>query len=236
MNAKMKFAAAAAVLLVLGACDASCKPDPADAPTHTVDEGTSCAAGALPAGASGGFGVKEGGSFNDPYHGARPPDVKPGNKWVVLELTVFAFGNQEQELENPGYDFEYCVPVAIHVLTTTAESDAVVLDNGNLPVGAYDYITTTPWLDRWVALQYDPTDQRFAGRPPKYEVYLEATYLPERDELKQAEPAALRCGIWWKGLEVVHATAFLVDQQYVQCRYRDNQFWNDYDSTIVTGG
>jgi hypothetical protein len=146
----------------------------------------------------------------------------------VFELTVLAVG-MKGELGS-AEDYNYCIPVAVHVYTRSGETDAVSLDNMGFEPGPYDLITTTPWQGEFVALQYDPTDPRFVGRPPDYAVYLNSIYLSERDMVNQATPMALRCSIWNRGVEIVkhEVSVSSPGSGLVSCGLIDNRYWNLY--------
>lgn len=92
--------------------------------------------------------------------------------------------------------------------------------------GPFDFITTTPFVGRYMALQYDPTLERFQGRPPVYEFHVNGTYLQERDLLNTQRPVALRCAITIRGATVVADLAVVADRSTVQCTFSGNDYWN----------
>jgi hypothetical protein len=175
-----------------------------------------------------------------PYVGGRPRDVRPGNSWIVFELTARALppapGGSGTGFEP--YAFDYCVPIAVHVYTRPGEADTVQLDEVGFEAGPFDFTTTTPWTGRYVALQYDPTDERFAGRPPAYEVHLQVAYDQARDEgpmgdhssVYSGDPTALACAIRIAGVgnAVAYDLAQIGQRNAVECVLRSNDGWHTY--------
>lgn len=160
----------------------------------------------------------------DPSGSERPADVRPGNSWIVLELEVKAL--------SPGdLNTEYCVPIGVHVYNRTGEADTITINDGGVEPGPFDFTASTPWTGRYVALQYDPTEERFAGRPPMYEVHVAATYLRERDFNAHdvgAEPVAIECRIRIHGASVAEDFVMMGDRDNVSCTFRGNDFWQHY--------
>lgn len=151
---------------------------------------------------------------------ARPGSVRPGNSWIVVGIEVRAL--------SPLGDAEWCAPIAVHVYNGSTEADALVIDGNGLQAGPRDFITTTPFVGRYMALQYDPTEERFAGRPPMYDFQIEATYLHERDVFgdQLGRPKALRCAITYEGATIVQNMALVSDgAQFVTCRFTGNDHW-----------
>lgn len=170
-----------------------------------------------------------------PYVGGRPPGVLPGNSWVVFELTVRAVPPGADGALSPTVA-DYCVPINVHVYTRAGEADTVIVPGGFEP-GPFDFVTTTPWSGRYVALQYDPTDDRFQGRPPVYEVHLQVNYDRARDEgfagenslVENGDPVALGCAI-----RSDDGTAFAIDlaqlpgRTAIVCKLKSSDGWHPY--------
>jgi hypothetical protein len=196
-------AASTAAVLTLTGCGTDFWGNPTPEPS---DDGSKCVAG--PVAPPPPF---------DPAAQERPSGVTPGNSWIVFELEVRAL--------SPAGSNDYCVPVAVHVYTRSGEADTVALDSKGMVAGPFDLRTTTPWTGRYVALQYDPTDERFAGRPPAYEVHLDATYLADRDTLNEVAPRALRCAIKLRGATVATDLVVVAAGSNVRCELRGNDAW-----------
>lgn len=175
---------------------------------ESSDDGSTCAVPPTPVPAPPPF---------DPGALQRPGDVVPGNSWIVFELEVRALG---QDTAN-----DYCVPIAVHVYARSGEADTVTFDDKGVPAGPHDIITTTPWFGHYVALQYDPTEERFAGNPPTYEVHLDARYEEDRDMTGQKPPAALRCAIKLRGATVASDLVIVGKGSNVRCELRGNDHW-----------
>jgi len=199
-------AAALAVLLLPTGCDTDFWGNPIPGPS---DDGTKCV-NAEPVAPPPPV---------DPASETRPPGVADGNSWIIFELEVRALGTDS--------DRDYCIPVAVHIYTRSSEADAVALDSRSMVVGPFDILTTTPWTGHYVALQYDPRLERFQGRPPAYEVHLDATYLDDRDIYVTGNPPprALRCGIRIRGALVAQDIAVVADRSNVRCELRSNDYW-----------
>jgi hypothetical protein len=131
------------------------------------------------------------GSAFDPLDRQKPLDTPPGHNWVTMSLRVVAL--------SPDLNKNYCVPIHVHYEKRTAEPDLFI--NGQGPVVVEDFYTTTPWRG-YVSFDYDPTQERFAARPPMYGVTLTATYLPLTDTLNVDTPIALGCHIQLFGANV----------------------------------
>lgn len=171
-----------------------------------------------------------------PYMGGRPADVRPGNSWVVFELTARAVAPGLGSITTPT-TADYCIPINVHVYTRPGEADTVQIDDVGFEAGPFDFVTTTPWNGRYVALQYDPTDERFAGRPPAYEVWLNVNYDRARDEgfagdnslAESGEPVALGCAIRTDlGTAMAADMAELPGRTAVECVLKSNDGWHPY--------
>jgi len=163
-----------------------------------------------------------------PYLGGRPRDVLPGNSWVVFELTSRAVAPGDNDPLSATVA-DYCVPINVHVYTRPGEADTVQMDQVGFEAGPFDFVTTTPWTGRYVALQYDPTEERFAGRPPSYEVHLQVRYDRDRDLGNPNEPVALGCGIRTdNGTAVAIDVAQLPVRIAVECVLKSNEGWHTY--------
>lgn len=156
----------------------------------------------------------------DPGFGGRPPDVRAGNSWIVVELEVRAL--------SPTMDRDFCIPIAVHVYFRSGEADAVAIGPAGVESGPFDWITVTPLTNRFVALQYDPTEPRFQATPPRYEVHLDATYLRDRDTFNTEIPVALRCALKVKGATVVQDLALVDERNNVQCTLVGSDHWNRF--------
>ena len=195
---------ALATLTLATGCNTDFWGNPQPGPS---DEGTTCPVGEGPVAPPPPF---------DPAAQQKPAGVTPGNSWIVFELEVRALdadGNRD-----------YCIPFAGHVYARSGEADTVTLDGAGLPGGPHDFTGTTPWAGRYLALQYNPTEQRFAGSPPAYEVHLDATYLAERDA-HNPPPAALRCAIRLRGATVAQDLSVIAKGSNVRCELHSNDYW-----------
>lgn len=153
----------------------------------------------------------------DPRGHERPPNVRPGNSWIVVGLDVRAL--------SPDGSGDYCVPIALHLYNRSGEADTLTLDSNGVETGPFDFTTTTPFVGRYMALQYDPTEERFAGRPPNYEFHLDARYLEDMDVFNTARPVALRCAITIWGAGVVSDLALVSERRNVSCMFAGNDHW-----------
>lgn len=162
--------------------------------------------------------VPEATPFDPLTHGR--PAVPDGWRWQVITLTVRALPPVDQDLHR-----DYCVPVAIHVYATLAESGALALVNvDGLPQSLpYDAIVNTPWTGAYLVPAYDPESPRFKSAPPAYSITLQATYLAERD-FTGAEPAALHCNLGLSGVPVASDTAITVDRASVFCELKNDTY------------
>lgn len=113
----------------------------------------------------------------------RPVATPPGWGWIVFYLQVLGLASNGEFIDN-----RYCLPVDIHVFGRSSESDLTLLNPAGVAVQPQIEATVTPWFKRFV-IQYDPTDERLAGRPPEYEVKLNAAYIPERGIRFTQDPA-----------------------------------------------
>lgn len=115
----------------------------------------------------------------------KPLSTPPLNNWVNYGLQVKAL---DASMHN-----DLCVPIHVTYKKRVLDPDLVI--NGVSPEGVtYDFWTTSPWQG-YVYLDYDPTDERMAGRPPTYQIDLEASYVPVADDLNAGKPIALGCYI-----------------------------------------
>ena len=160
----------------------------------------------------------------------RPSDVRPGYAWIAIETEVRALGmgTGGDELDN-----EFCVPIIVHVYNRSGEADTLSLNGLGFESGPFDFVADTPWAGRWVALQYDPTEQRFQGRPPTYEVHLDATYDGDRDAWAGSvaiRPLQLSCALKIDGATIVRETVPIQRgvTTGVQCTFRSNDYWKRY--------
>jgi hypothetical protein len=156
----------------------------------------------------------------DPAGFDRPPGVRPGNSWIVVGLEVTA-------LSPDGLD-GYCVPIAVHLYNRSGEADVIRINSLGVEPGPFDFITTTPFVGRYMALQYDPTEERFQGRPPVYEFHVDATYLQERDLFNTDRPVALRCAITIWGAAVVADITPVAVRSNVSCTFSGNDHWQHF--------
>lgn len=156
----------------------------------------------------------------DPMGHERPPGVRPGNSWIVVGLEVRAL--------SPGGSGDYCVPIAVHLYNRSGEADALPLNDMGVEPGPLDFVTTTPFVGRYMALQYDPTEERFAGRPPNYEFHLDATYLEERDAFNTERPVALRCAMTIWGAVIISDLAPVKERRSVSCSFAGNDHWQHF--------
>lgn len=153
----------------------------------------------------------------DPADFNQPPGVRPGNSWIVVGLEVRAL--------SPDGSGDYCVPVAVHLYNRSGETDVIRVNSLGVEPGPFDFITTTPFVGRYMALQYDPTEERFVGRPPAYEFHIDATYLQERDLFNTQRPVALRCAIMIWGAAVVADLTPMAVRPNVSCTLSGNDHW-----------
>jgi hypothetical protein len=163
-----------------------------------------------------------------PYTGGRPKDVLPGNSWIVFELTVRAMPPDEGRDALTPVTADFCVPVNVHVYTRPGEADTAQIDQVGFESGPFDFVTTTPWTGRYVALQYNPAEERFQGRPPAYEIHLQARYDLERDMMSPEAPEALACTIRINGAPVAFDLAVMPSRQAVECVLKGNDGWHPY--------
>jgi hypothetical protein len=164
-----------------------------------------------------------------PYTAGRPHDVKPGNSWIVFGFSVRALPQEGQQHPLPGEaPYDYCVPIAVHVYTRSGEADTLQIDDVGFSAGPFDFVTDTPWIGRFLGLQYDPTEERFQGRPPTYEVHLLAKYQRERDFAHTEEPLALSCSILIDGAAINTDLAMMPGRDTVECVFKSNDYWRLY--------
>ena len=154
----------------------------------------------------------------DPSSGRRPPDIAPGYSWLVFELEVMAIST--------GGDIYFCVPVGMYAYARSAE--AYTVNTNPRVAGGMEWVATTPITRQYLSLQYDPTEERFAGRPPEYEVHVSATYLRERDEFNTEMATAMRCAIKIDGATVATDLVLTRDHDTVSCTLKSNSGWHHY--------
>ena len=166
------------------------------------------------------------GQFDPATGQGRPGDVRPGNSWIVVGIQVHAAA--EEDITHRVV--QACVPIDVHVYNRTREADAALLNHIGVEPGPFDFKTTTPFVGRYMAAQYDPTDERFAGRPPTYEFHVEARYAVERDVFTSQRPIAIRCAITINGATIVSSLSTLkaAEGGLVQCVFTGNEHWNHY--------
>lgn len=157
--------------------------------------------------------------FNPAMH-QRPAEVLDGNAWVVIEYELRA-------MHPNGGAFDYCVPADVHVYIRPSEADVVVHGVDSFASGAFDFRVSTPWVGRYVVLQYDPRKERFQGRPPQYEIHMRAKYLSDRDgraALGGPEPWALGCRLKIDGAGIASDVAFTTQRDNVECTFIGDTF------------
>jgi hypothetical protein len=159
----------------------------------------------------------------DPFTGRRPDLVPLGWYWMVVTLDVRAL----PPVTAAPPRFDQCVPVAIHVYATQEGAPSVtVFHDGIAHPVPYDAVLTTPWVGTWFVFAYDPKSPRYTGRPPRYDITLQATYLNERD-FTDVPPTALSCGITITGgLTIASNTVPLGRGQraFVNCEFGDTTY------------
>lgn len=155
------------------------------------------------------------GSVFDPAGRMKPADTPPGNNWVVLGLSVVALS---PEMQN-----NYCIPVHVTYEKRTAEPDIFI--NGKGVVVTKEFYTTTPWQG-YVSFDYDPTLERFQGRPPMYEVVLKAVYVPIADAFNGDKPVGLGCHIKLFGANVASDIVVPLDSGGVCTTSIVNNYFN----------
>lgn len=157
---------------------------------------------------------------------ARPADVRPGNSWIVVGVEVRAVS---RDVLTRQY-VDACIPVAVHLYKRSVEADTI---DGSAPV---DFTTTTPFVGRYLSFQYDPTLERFQGRPPTYEFHIDASYIVERDIYNTDVDVVLRCAITINGASIASDATIIRGEDIpgthrgrtVQCTFTGNDHWNHY--------
>lgn len=155
----------------------------------------------------------------DPASDTRPPDVTPGYSWLTFEVEIQARGENGSRL---------CVPIHVVAYARSGEADTLTLNRNKMPASAVDWITNTPVQGEYLALQYDPTDERFQARPPSYEVHISATYLRSEDTLNAGVPFVLRCAIKIGGASVAHDPVEMGSADTASCTLNSNSGWRHY--------
>jgi hypothetical protein len=144
----------------------------------------------------------------------KPADTPPGHNWVTYGLSVVALS---QDL-----DANYCIPVEVSYTKSVTDPDLAVDNRRNLPA-TVTLTTSTPWLE-FVSFDYDPTLERFQGRPPTYKIELTATYLAKNDRFDLASHLALACRIHILGAPVVQDIATPPNRFVCQVQLTNNRF------------
>jgi hypothetical protein len=142
----------------------------------------------------------------------RPKSVREGNSWVVIEYELRALPPEMGE----GSGFEYCVPADVHVYAQPGDADVTVYGVDSFDVGPFDFAVQTPWIGRFIFLQYDPREERFAQRPPSYKITMEAKYAREKDT-RTTEPFALACKLKIDGGIMAQDIALIATRNQVSC-------------------
>jgi len=162
----------------------------------------------------------------DPSSDQRPPGVTPGFSWLSFEIRV--------EAVSAGGDINFCVPVSVYAYALSGEPDTITLNRAGLPAEANTFPAITPMHDKYMSLQYDPTEERFAGRPPSYEVHVTANYVRERDHINTLENnpyMMLICTIRIGGAPVVREYIFISSEDpggAVSCTLKGNSGWRHF--------
>lgn len=159
--------------------------------------------------------------FNPAVH-QRPADVLPGNAWIVIEYELRALPPAGQASR-----YDYCVPADVHVYVRPSEADVVLHGVNSFEAGPFDFRVTTPWVGRYIVLQYDPTKERFEGRPPQYEIHMQAKYLSDRDgsaAIGGPEPLALGCRLKIDGAAIAADIAVIAVRDNVECVFVGDTF------------
>jgi hypothetical protein len=142
----------------------------------------------------------------------RPKEVREGNSWVVIEYELRALPPEIGE----GSGFEYCVPADVHVYAQPGDADVQAYGVNSMDVGPFDFAVQTPWIGRFIFLQYDPREERFAQRPPSYKITMEAKYAREKDT-RTIEPFALACKLKIDGGIMAQDIALIATRNQVSC-------------------
>lgn len=148
----------------------------------------------------------------------RPKGVLEGNSWVVIEYEVRALpGN----LDDP-IGYEFCVPADIHVYAMPGDADVQAYGVNSMDVGPFDFHVQTPWIGRFIFLQYDPREERFAQRPPTYKITMDAKYV--REKHLGADPFALACKLKIDGGIMAQDIAIIAQREQASCSLTGNTY------------
>ncbi len=142
---------------------------------------------------------------------SRPINTPPGHNWITYGIVVNALS---QNMYN-----DLCVPVHIVVTRNTSEPDSQVLGHEN-----YEFWTHTPWMGV-ISFDYDPTLDRYQGRPPHYQIIVRADYQSEYDQFKNPggiAPVAIGCVIRLNGAAI--AGLPIVPGGTCETEFNDNRF------------
>lgn len=144
----------------------------------------------------------------------KPADTPPGHNWVTYGLSVIALSRDGNR--------NYCAPVEISYTKSVTDPDLVVDNRRNLP-STVTLTTGTPWVE-WVSFDYDPTLERFQGRPPTYKIELMATFLPDLDQFALEDVVALACRIHILGAPAVQDIAMPPNRFVCKVELANNRF------------
>jgi hypothetical protein len=152
----------------------------------------------------------------------RPPGIASGNSWIMIGVHIRAL-----DPTVPGVGIDYCAPVDIVVTVDALDEDTLI--DGREGERVYEFSSVTPWLNHFVPFDYDPTDPRFAGRPPRYAVKVEAYYVPGiLDDV--SAPQLITCELTiWTGVVASTRTAPAAGPAY--CSLVNNRYdrYDQYD-------
>jgi hypothetical protein len=149
----------------------------------------------------------------------RPKAVREGNSWIVIEYELRALPPTAGE----GSGFDYCVPADVHVYAQPGDADVQAYGVNSMDVGPFDFPVQTPWIGRFIFLQYDPREERFAQRPPSYKITMEARYVPEKDA-QTTPPFALGCKLKIDGGILAQDIAIITQRSQVSCTLTGNTY------------
>jgi hypothetical protein len=149
----------------------------------------------------------------------RPKDVRPGNSWVVIEYELRAL---PADLAGTASGYEYCVPADVHVYAQPGDADVQAYGVNSMDVGPFDFHVQTPWIGRFIFLQYDPREERFAQRPPSYKITMEAKYV--REKHTGPDPFAMACKLRIDGSARAEDVAILTQREQVSCSLTGNTY------------
>lgn len=159
----------------------------------------------------------------DPNLNTRPSDITPGFSWIVFQVEVRA-------IAAPG--LEICVPVEIYSHALSDEPDTLTLNKYQLPAGGDMTLGTTPFRGL-MSIQYDPTEEQFAGKPPAWQAYVAATYLRTEDPFNDGVIFELSCTIKIAGASIARSFSMIVQSDETTRNIcvtgtQSNSGWNHY--------